>query len=51
MLGAKRHFTARRTLAGIEAMAMLSNGQIRAVPAGDITVQQALIHQIFGLAG
>ena len=51
MLGAKRFVTARRTLAGIEAIAMLSEGQVRGVPVGNITVQQALIHQIFGFAG
>ncbi len=50
MLGFKRFVTARRTLAGIEAMAMLSKGQVRAVPANDIRAQRALVHQIFGLA-
>ena len=50
MLGFKRFVTARRTLAGIEAMAMLSKGQVRAVPANDIRAQRAFVHQIFGLA-
>ena len=51
ILDAKRFVTARRTLAGIEAMAMLSKEQVHAVPTGNITVQQAFIHQIFGRAG
>jgi hypothetical protein len=43
-------WTARRTLAGIEAMAMLAKGQVRAVPANDLPAQRAFVHQIFGLA-
>ena len=51
MLGFKRFTTARRTLAGVvEAMAMLTKGQVRAVPANDISVQRAFVHQLFGLA-
>jgi transposase-like protein len=50
MLGFKRFATARRTLAGIEVMAMLSKGQVRAVPANDIRAQRTFVHQIFGLA-
>jgi transposase, IS6 family len=50
MLGFKRFRTARRTLAGVEAMAMLAKGQVRAMPANDISAQRAFIHQIFGLA-
>jgi transposase-like protein len=50
MPGFKRFVTARRTLAGIEAMAMLAKGQVRAVPANDIRTQRAFVHQIFGLA-
>ena len=49
MLGFKRFRTARRTLAGVEAMAMLAKGQVRAAPANDIPAQRAFIHQIFGL--
>ena len=49
MLGFKRFVTARRTLAGIEAMAMLAKGQVRAVSANDIRAQQAFVHRIFGL--
>ena len=50
MLGFKRFVTARRTLAGVEALAMLSKGQVRAVPANDVPAQRAFVHQIFGLA-
>ncbi len=50
MLGFKRFVTARRTLAGGEALAMLTRGQVRAVPANDLPAQRAFVHQIFGLA-
>ena len=50
MLGFESFRTARRTLAGIEAVAMLTKGQVRAAPANDISVQRALVHQVFGLA-
>ena len=50
MLGFESFWTARRTLAGVEAMAMLAKGQVRAVPANDMPAQRAFVHQIFGLA-
>ncbi len=50
MLGFQSFRTARRTLAGAEAMAMLAKGQVRAVPGDDIPAQRAFVHQIFGLA-
>jgi transposase, IS6 family len=50
MLGFKRFTTARRTLAGVEAMAMPSKGQVRAVPRNDLPAQRAFVHQIFGVA-
>jgi transposase, IS6 family len=50
MLGFKRFVTARRTLAGVEAMAMLAEGQVRAAPANDISTQRVFVHQVFGLA-
>ena len=53
MLGFKRFVTARRTLAGVEAMAamaMLAKGQVRAVPANDLPAQRIFVHQIFSLA-
>ena len=50
MLGFQSFRTARRTLAGVESMAMLAKGQVRAVPANDLPAQRAFVHQIFGLA-
>ncbi len=50
MLGFKRFVTARRTLAGVEVMAMLAKGQVRAVPATDLPAQRAVVHRVFGLA-
>ena len=50
MLGFQSFGTARRTLAGVEVMAMLTKGQVRAVPANDISAQRAFVHQAFGLA-
>jgi transposase-like protein len=44
--------TARRALAGAEAMAMamLAKGQVRAVPTNDLPAQRAFVQQVFGLA-
>ena len=50
MLGFGSFWTARRALAGVEAMAMLAKGQVRAVPANDISAQRAFVHGVFGLA-
>ncbi len=50
MLGFGSFRTARRTLAGVEAMAMLSKGQVRAVPANDLPAQRGFVHRVFGLA-
>jgi transposase-like protein len=50
MLGFGSFWTARRTLAGVEAMAMPAKGQVRAVPADDLPAQRAFVHQVFGLA-
>ena len=50
MLGFKRFTTARRTLAGVEALAMLTKGQVRAAPANDLPAQRTFVHQVFGLA-
>ncbi len=50
MLGFKRFVTARRTLAGVEAMAMPAKGQVRAAPRDDMPAQRAFVHQVFGLA-
>jgi transposase, IS6 family len=50
MLGFQSFWTARRTLAGVEAMAMLAKGQVHAAPGHDMSAQRAFVHQIFGLA-
>jgi transposase, IS6 family len=50
MLGFQGFWTARRTLAGVEAMAMLAKGQVRAPPATDMPAQRTFVHQVFGLA-
>jgi IS6 family transposase len=50
MLGFGSFRTARRALAGVEAMAMLAKGQVRAVPANDISAQRAFVHRVFGIA-
>ena len=47
MLGFQGFWTAKRTLAGIEAM--LAKGQVRAVPRGDMPAQRSFVQQIFGL--
>jgi transposase, IS6 family len=50
MLGFQGFWTARRTLAGVEAMAMLTKGQVCAVPANDMPAQRAFVHRVFGVA-
>ena len=50
MLGFKRFVTARRALAGVEAMAMLAKGQVRAVPINDLPAQRTFVHRVFGFA-
>ena len=50
MLGFQSFWTARRTLAGVEAMAMLAKGQVRGAPAADTPAQRAFVHRVFGLA-
>ena len=50
MLGFKRFVTARRTIAGVEAMAMLAKGQVCAAPVDHTPSQRAFVHQVFGLA-
>ena len=51
MLGFKRFVTARRTIAGVEAMNMLRKGQVAAVPSNDMRPQRGFIATLFGLAG
>ena len=50
MLGFESFRTARRTLAGVEAMAMLAKGQVRAVPADDMSAQRAFVASLFARA-
>ena len=50
MLGFQSVRTARRTLAGVEAVAMPAEGWVRAVPATDRPAQRAFVHRVFGLA-
>ena len=50
MLGFQSFRTARRALAGVEAMAMLAKGQLRAVPISDILAQRAFVHRVVGVA-
>ena len=50
MLGFQSFWTARRTLAGVEAMAMLAKEQVRVVPANDMPAQRAFVHQVLGVA-
>ncbi len=50
MLGFKRFTTARRTLAGVEALALRAKGQVRAVPGNDMPAQRVFVHQLCGLA-
>ena len=47
--GFKRFATARPTLAGVEAMAMLAKGQVGGVPANDVPAQRAFVVGLFGL--
>jgi hypothetical protein len=50
MLGFQNFWTARRTLAGVEAIAMLGKGQVRGVPANDMPAQRAFVGEVFGVA-
>lgn len=45
--GFQTFVTARCTLAGAEAMAMLSKGQGRAVPKNDMPAQRAFVDEYF----
>src|SRR4051794_30038258 len=49
MLGFQGFWTAKRTLAGVEALAMLAKGQVRAVPRGDMPAQRAFVQQTSAL--
>jgi len=49
-LGFGSSHTARRTLKGYEAMAMIRKGQIQNVDRDNVTGQISFIHHIFGIA-
>ena len=49
MLGFRNVQTARRTLTGVEAMAMPAKGQVHRVPGGGMQ-GQAVFAALFGLA-
>ena len=49
-LGFGSFWTARRTLAGFEAMAMIRKGQVQDIGGGDIRAQAAFITGLFQLA-
>jgi len=42
--------TARRTLAGYEAMAMIRKGQVRNIGGGDMRAQATFVTSLFGIA-
>jgi len=48
--GFKRFTTARRPLAGAEALALLAKVQVRAVTTDDLSAQPGCVHRVFGLA-
>ena len=49
-LGFGGFWTARRTLAGFEAMAMIRKGQIRYIDGSDIQVQSSFVAGLFQIA-
>ena len=49
-LGFGGFWTARRTLAGYEAMAMVRKGQVRSVGGRDMRAQARLIAELFHVA-
>ena len=49
-LGFGGFWTARRTLAGYEVMAMIRKGQVRKVGGRDMRAQAAFIAGLFGIA-
>jgi transposase-like protein len=50
MMGFQSFNTARRTLRGIEAMAMLRKGQVKGVSQGDSVSQVEFINELFGVS-
>jgi IS6 family transposase len=50
MMGFQSFNTARRTLRGIEAMAMIRKGQVKEVNQGNSVSQVEFINEIFGVS-
>lgn len=50
MLGFQSFNTARRTLQGIEAMAMIRKGQLKGINQGDSVSQAEFINELFGVS-
>jgi transposase-like protein len=50
MMGFQSFNTARRTLRGIEAMAMIRKGQVKGVNQGDSVSQAEFINELFGVS-
>ncbi len=50
MMGFQSFDTARRTLRGIEAMAMLRKGQVKSISQGDSVSQAEFINELFGVS-
>ncbi|MEP0919779.1 IS6 family transposase [Leptolyngbya sp. DQ-M1] len=50
MMGFQSFNTARRTLRGIEAMAMLRKGQVKGINRGDSVSQAVFINELFGVS-
>jgi transposase-like protein len=44
------YWTAKSTLAGLEAMNMIRTGQVRGFPKGDMLAQARFVFSVFGLA-
>jgi transposase-like protein len=49
MMGFQSFNTARRTLRGIEAMAMIRKGQVKGISQGDSVSQARFINELFGV--
>jgi transposase-like protein len=49
-LGYGSLWTARRTLAGFEAMAMIRKGQVRKIGGRDMRARAAFLAELFGVA-
>lgn len=50
MMGFQSFNTARRTLHGIEAMAMIHKGQVKGISQGDSVSQSEFINELFGVS-